>query len=39
MKLLLALAITFFSVTSHAKPAPETEHFAPLLGSWLVSGR
>ena len=39
MKLLLALAITFFSVTSQAKPPPESEHFAPLLGNWLVSGR
>ncbi|MCZ6617965.1 MAG: hypothetical protein O7E57_07505 [Gammaproteobacteria bacterium] len=44
MKPLIVLVFLFCAVSSHAaprppSPPPETEHFAPLLGSWLVSGR
>ena len=40
MKPLLLLALLFYTVSSPAnQPPPETEHFSPLLGSWLLSGR
>ncbi|MCZ6640094.1 MAG: hypothetical protein O7G86_18335 [Gammaproteobacteria bacterium] len=40
MKTLVALALLVYTVSGNAtQPPPETEHFAPLLGSWLVSGR
>ena len=39
MKPLLVLALLFCATASRATPPPETEHFAPLIGSWLVSGR